>query len=363
VLVGDDDEARALADLFTEHPEVGVEVCGYVGGRPESSPCRALRWLGPTSELLTAIDQTQATGIVLAATSHDAADLNRIVRAAHDHGIHVTVSSGLHGISHRRIHSAPMSYEPLHQVERAMPTRSVLMVKRAVDVVGSVVVLVLTLPVMAVVAVAIKFEGGGPVLFRQERVGRDGHPFVFYKLRTMVPGSDVRPDETAAHNERTGGPLYKDPTDPRRTRVGKVLEATSIDELPQLWNVLRGDMSLVGPRPAIGREVEQFDDALLARHRVRPGMTGLWQVECRDNPHFAAYRRLDLFYVENLSLWLDAAILSATVEIVAIRAVQKLAARRRNRAAAAVATVTDTSEPTMDLLAADPPAAVRVEAP
>jgi lipopolysaccharide/colanic/teichoic acid biosynthesis glycosyltransferase len=254
-----------------------------------------------------------------------------------------------------------MSYEPLHQVEPAGPSRAVLVVKRAVDVVGAGVVLVLSLPLMAVVAVAIKLDSAGPVIFRQQRIGRDGNSFTFYKLRTMVPGSDVRPDETAAHNERTGGPLYKDAVDPRRTRVGKVLEATSIDELPQLWNVLRGDMSLVGPRPAISREVEQFDDALLARHAVRPGMTGLWQVECRDNPHFAAYRRLDLFYVENLSLWLDAAILSATVEIVAIRAVQKLAARRRHRADATTATVLHTSEPTMDLLPVDPPPTVRVE--
>jgi len=109
---------------------------------------------------------------------------------------------------------------------------------------------------------------------------------------------------------------FKLTADPRRTRVGHVLERTSIDELPQLWNVLRGEMSLVGPRPALPHEVAQFDDDLLARHRVPPGITGLWQVEGRENPEFDVYRRLDLFYVENWSLGLDLAIIFATLQAV-----------------------------------------------
>jgi lipopolysaccharide/colanic/teichoic acid biosynthesis glycosyltransferase len=169
------------------------------------------------------------------------------------------------------------------------------------------------------------------VLFRQQRVGRHGDLFVFYKLRTMTPGSDAKLDEVWDRNTRRNSPLFKDPSDPRRTRVGRVLEATSIDELPQLWNVLCGDMSLVGPRPALPHEVAQFDDELLRRHFVRPGITGLWQVEGRDNPHFSQYRRLDLVYVENFSLALDAVILSLTAQIVLARAAAKLFGWDRER--------------------------------
>ncbi len=124
-------------------------------------------------------------------------------------------------------------------------------------------------------------------------------------------------------NERSDGPLFKLAVDPRRTKVGRFLETTSLDELPQLFNVLRGEMSMVGPRPALPSEVAAFDEELHARHRVPPGITGLWQVEARDNPSFLAYRRLDLFYVENWSVSLDLAILLSTGKAIAMRIVHR----------------------------------------
>ena len=152
-----------------------------------------------------------------------------------------------------------------------------------------------------------------PAIFRQVRVGKDGQPFTLFKLRTMVPDAEQQLVDVTSVNQRAGGPLFKAKRDPRRTRVGRILEMTSLDELPQLLNVLRGDMSLVGPRPALPHEVAQFDDELLGRHRVQPGITGLWQVEARDKPDFEIYRRLDLFYVENWSIGLDLAIMFSTV--------------------------------------------------
>src|SRR3954465_10512876 len=133
----------------------------------------------------------------------------------------------------------------------------------------------------------------------------------------MTPGADAKLEEVWDRNTRRDSPLFKDPRDPRRTRVGGFLERTSIDELPQLWNVLRGEMSLVGPRPALPHEVAQFDDELLDRLSVLPGITGLWQVEGRDHDAFDVYRRLDLFYVENWSLGLDFAIMFSTAVAVA----------------------------------------------
>ncbi len=139
------------------------------------------------------------------------------------------------------------------------------------------------------------------------------------KFRSMCVDAEARLASLRAANERTG-PLFKlDGGDPRVTRIGKFLRATSLDELPQLINVLRGDMSLVGPRPALASEVAEFPAELNARHQVRPGITGLWQVEARDNPSFEAYRRLDLFYVENWSLALDLIILLGTIDQVLLR--------------------------------------------
>ncbi len=167
-------------------------------------------------------------------------------------------------------------------------------------------------PVLFVAALLIKLEDRGPVLHRHSVVGRSGVPITVLKLRTMIPNAERLRAHVAALNERTGGPLFKATNDPRVTRIGRVLRATSIDELPQLWNVLNGTMSLVGPRFALPYEVEQFDDELRRRTEMRPGITGLWQSEARDNPSFSVYRRLDLFYVDNWSLSLDFAILANT---------------------------------------------------
>jgi lipopolysaccharide/colanic/teichoic acid biosynthesis glycosyltransferase len=194
-----------------------------------------------------------------------------------------------------------------------------LIVKRGLDVTVASVSLLFAAPVLAIAALAIKLQDRGPVLFRQRRVGRDGRTFEVLKLRTMVPDAEDRLSEVTGENLRRDGPLFKATDDPRRTRVGRVLEATSLDELPQLINVLLGTMSLVGPRPALPDEVAKFDDELLERHSVRPGITGLWQVEARDNPSFDAYRRLDLFYVENWSVTLDLAILFETFQAVLAR--------------------------------------------
>jgi lipopolysaccharide/colanic/teichoic acid biosynthesis glycosyltransferase len=164
------------------------------------------------------------------------------------------------------------------------------------------------------VAVLIRLHDGGPVLFSQERVGRDGSRFLILKFRTMVPDAEDRWHEVYNRHENVrGGPLFKAVNDPRITPLGRILRASSLDELPQLWNVLRGDMSLVGPRPALPSEVHAFAPEHLRRHFVRPGITGLWQVESRDSGSFEDVERHDLFYVENWSVALDLWLLVRTV--------------------------------------------------
>ena len=190
--------------------------------------------------------------------------------------------------------------------------------KRAFDVLVAAAMLVITSPVLLVAAILIKRTDGGPVFFRQQRVGKDDQEFGMLKFRTMVVDAEARLAEMQRDNQRSG-PLFKLANDPRVTRIGNFLRRTSLDELPQLINVLKGDMSLVGPRPALRREVEAFPADLRDRHRVRPGITGLWQVEARDNPAFDAYQRLDLFYVKNWSLMLDVVILLGTAEQLLMR--------------------------------------------
>jgi exopolysaccharide biosynthesis polyprenyl glycosylphosphotransferase len=213
-----------------------------------------------------------------------------------------------------------MSYEPMLYVEAAKLSKVQVILKRAFDIILSLVVLVVAAPAWFVVAIGIKLGDRGPVFFRQTRVGKDGKTFRLVKFRTMRVDAEQLLASILAENERKG-PLFKIDKDPRVTTIGRFLRETSLDELPQLINVLRGEMSLVGPRPALPSEVATFASELRQRELVPPGITGLWQVEARDNPSFEAYRRLDLFYVENWSIILDLMILMGTVEQLAAKIV------------------------------------------
>jgi len=201
---------------------------------------------------------------------------------------------------------------PLHR--RDFPIGAFLM-KRILDITLSSLALLLVLPIMLIVAIAVRIGSDGPIFYRAERVGRKGRTFNCFKFRTMVVNADKLKADLAHMNEREGV-LFKIVKDPRVTPVGRLLRKYSIDELPQLYNVLRGDMSLVGPRPPIASEVEQYDLAHLRRLDVLPGITGLWQVEARQDPSFDSYISLDTAYVENWSFWLDLKILARTIGVV-----------------------------------------------
>ena len=227
------------------------------------------------------------------------------------------VHAGLRGIDHREVRAAPMGHDTLLCLDSPRLLGCQRFVKRLLDVTLAALVLVVTAPILAIGAVAIKVEDGGPVVFRQRRVGRNGATFLMPKLRSMSVDAERRIGDIKHLNERGGGPLFKvaddPPCDEDRAAAPR---ASSIDELPQLVSVIRGEMSLIGPRPALPSEVTQFDARLASRHDVRPGVTGLWQVEERDNGSFEAYRRLDLYYVDNWSLLLDLTILVHTVPAV-----------------------------------------------
>jgi exopolysaccharide biosynthesis polyprenyl glycosylphosphotransferase len=188
--------------------------------------------------------------------------------------------------------------------------------KRTIDIVGSSVGLVVFAPVFALIVVLIRLTSRGPAVFVQDRCGLGGRQFRFYKFRTMVEDAEQRKAELAHLNEMSG-PVFKIRRDPRTTAIGRVLRKTSLDELPQLWNVLRGEMSLVGPRPPVVDEVFHYDARHAQRLSVMPGITGLWQVSGRSSlPDFDMWLELDLAYARTWSLWLDAKILAKTVVVV-----------------------------------------------
>jgi exopolysaccharide biosynthesis polyprenyl glycosylphosphotransferase len=290
-------------------------------------------WLGDIDEAVQVVARTGVTNVVIAGTAVPYRNLQRLARQLPAAGVEVQLSTGIWGVAHRRLQWRPLAHEPVLTLEPSRAARWHAATKRGLDVVVATTCLVLASPLLALAALAVKLQDGGPILFAHDRVGQHGRRFRVFKLRTMVPDAERRLAELGLRNQRQGGPLFKVDDDPRVTKVGRFLRQASIDELPQLVNVLRGEMSLVGPRPALPREAAQFDEELRSqRLSVRPGITGLWQIEARDNPAFGAYRRLDLFYVENWSLGLDLMILWATVGRVAgrsMRALRRSGARAR----------------------------------
>ncbi|MFN8024010.1 MAG: sugar transferase [Acidimicrobiales bacterium] len=326
VVVGVNADAADLVAMLREHPEAGFRVRGVVGD-PTLAAVHGLSslHLGHTDDLVALLAELDIRGVITVVGALPSRELSPLIQELEDEGVHIQLSNGLLGMSHRRLRATPVAYQSLYYVEPADNTSPQLLLKRWIDLALASVTLLLASPVMLAIAVAIKLTDHGPVLFRQKRVGRDGELFHMFKFRSMVVDAEAKLAalKAEAGNERHG-PLFKLERDPRVTRIGRFIRATSLDELPQLFNVLRGEMSIVGPRPALPSEVAQFDDRLLDRLQMPPGITGLWQVEARDNPHFGAYRRLDLFYVDNWSLNLDLVILVATIEQVLSKAVRTL---------------------------------------
>ena len=316
IIVGTGCEAVSLLHATERRPDLGYEVLGFTGdpiGERGGSDV-----LGSVDDTLDVVRRTGAIGAILSVASLDPGVVNRLTRTLTDAGCHVTLSSSLHDIDITRTRSQSIDGRLMIYVEPTNRSRTHLFLKRTFDVVVAGLVLLLTLPIMLIAAAAIKLDSRGPVLFRQVRVGKDGELFEMLKLRSMVQEAEAMRSELDGLNE-SSGPLFKMRSDPRITRVGRFLRKSSIDELPQLWNVMSGDMSVVGPRPALPSETEQWTPDLRDRLRVLPGITGMWQVSGRSEADFELYRRLDLFYVDNWSLTHDLKIVAKTFLVVVAR--------------------------------------------
>jgi len=273
----------------------------------------------PLSELIQLLHDHSAFGVILNARHTYFEQVENVIKACELEGIEVWLVADFFStqISHTTLDE--ILGHPLLIFRTAPELSWQSLVKHIMDFVGSflMLLLLLVIPVIPLIALAIKLASPGPVFFRQQRSGRNGSPFTLYKFRTMVTNAEQLKHELAAMNEMTG-PVFKVTNDPRVTPLGRFLRKYSLDELPQLWNVLRGEMSLVGPRPLPVDEVKRFNDlAHRRRLSVKPGLTCLWQVKGRNKiSDFKDWVRLDLEYIDNWSLALDLKILFFTVPVV-----------------------------------------------
>jgi exopolysaccharide biosynthesis polyprenyl glycosylphosphotransferase len=242
--------------------------------------------------------------------------LRRLSWALEEREVDLIVAPGIFEVAGPRLSIRRVAGMPLLHVERPVMSGMRRVVKKVVDRVLTIAVAVVVLPVLAAIALAVRLDSPGPVLFRQTRVGAKGEHFEMLKFRTMCVDAESRLVEVVGSQDAGNAVLYKMRRDPRVTRVGRVLRRYSLDELPQLINVLRGQMSLVGPRPPLPREVEGYEADAVRRLRVQPGLTGLWQVSGRSDLSWDESLRLDLWYVDNWSLMLDLQIIFRTAKAV-----------------------------------------------
>jgi exopolysaccharide biosynthesis polyprenyl glycosylphosphotransferase len=315
LVVGDNTVGRMIMQALAGRPHLGYDVAGFLATDGETDFGR-FRRLGTPDELERVIHQERIAQVVIAlpSTSHEA--IMRIVNHCRRHGVQFRLVPDLYEMSLGRLDIDTVSGIPLMGMKDHAILGVNFVIKRVLDVLAGLIVLVLFSWLFAVLALLIWIEDrGSSPFYGQTRVGRAGREFRMLKFRSMRPGADQQLTELLEYNEAEG-PIFKMRDDPRRTRVGAFMRRWSIDELPQLWNVVTGEMSLVGPRPATPREVAQYEDWQLHRLDTLPGITGLWQVSGRSELGFSEQVLMDIMYIENWSLGLDLRIVLRTVPAV-----------------------------------------------
>jgi exopolysaccharide biosynthesis polyprenyl glycosylphosphotransferase len=320
VLVGDTPRARSMARLIRDHPWWGLKLLGLIRERPadssENTTANGIPVLGTLAEFETILREIQVDEVILAVDRGDLPKLEDIFLLCEEIGIRTRLVLDFFPHVLARVELDEFQGSPLLTFSTTPDDQTALFLKRAVDVFLAVVLLLASAMPLAIAALLIKLTSRGPVLFRQTRCGLNGRPFTLLKLRTMVEGAEQQLDDVAHLNEHEG-PVFKAADDPRLTAFGRLIRRFSLDELPQLWNVLKGEMSLVGPRPPLPLEVARYERWQRRRLSMKPGVTGLWQVSGRnDIKSFEDWINLDLSYIDNWSLSLDARILLRTVPTV-----------------------------------------------
>ncbi len=316
VILGTNHLSCALARHIRGNTRLGYRVVGFlrIPGASVGPDIPPVEILGGLEKIRSLIRQNFIDEVVIA-DFYPLESAIRLVEDARELDIDVRAIAGYYGDLTTNAEVEYLGGFPVVPLHRRRVRLIGRYCKRATDLVLSLLALLIIAPLMIVIALAIKLESEGPVFYVSDRIGKRGRTFPCFKFRTMVKNADKMKKDLVAFNERDGV-LFKLKNDPRITRLGRFLRKYSFDELPQFLNVLRGEMSIVGPRPPIASEVEMYELEHFRRLEVLPGLTGLWQVQARRDPSFAKYIALDTAYVENWSFWLDLRILAQTVEVV-----------------------------------------------
>lgn len=317
VVIGERSKVKHFAQEIRRSADSGYTIVGVITDGVPSEGMPQLEVLGDIRSADKALDAANIDALIIVGSDDmDPDTMRRLGYAVADRDIKMIMAPALTDIAGPRLHARPVAGLPLVHVDFPRMEGASRFLKRAFDLIGSSLLLLLFSPVFLVTAIAIRLDGPGAIFYRQERIGRGGRTFGMRKFRSMIANAD---DQLATLLDLQGAsekPLFKVADDPRITRVGRFLRKHSIDELPQLINVLRGEMSLVGPRPQRAAEVALYDDIALRRLAVKPGMSGLWQVSGRSSLSWEETIRLDLYYVENWSLTQDIVILFRTIRAV-----------------------------------------------
>jgi len=323
LVIGANDRAGEVASRIDARPELGFKVVGFVAETPAAQEAWG-QTAGNRGEVLGLLEDLQSIlkrervdeMIVCLPVDSRFSDIVRVVQHARDLGVVVRLMPDLKdGSLFKSLHLEEFEGEQVVTLFREQLLLQ-LLAKRAVDATASLAALVVLAPLMLVVAILIKVTSPGPVFFAQDRVGMNQRRFRIYKFRSMVIDAEEKKKELAHLNEIADGPAFKMKNDPRITRIGRFIRKTSIDELPQLFNVLHGEMSLVGPRPPLPDEVKKYEWLFRKRLSVKPGITCVWQISGRSNTTFERWMQMDNEYIENWSIWLDIKILLKTVPAV-----------------------------------------------
>lgn len=316
VVLGTSHLSQALGEHVAGNYRLGYQFLGYIAPdeHAHGEASDSLNILGGIDHLRQ-LTRQHFIDEVLIAQALSGEQVILLLEEARELGIDIRAISGLFGDLTAHASIEYLGVYPVTSLHRSQSRTISLFFKRVFDILFSLAVMVVAFPVMFIVAVLIRMDSKGPVFYVSERVGRRGRVFPCFKFRTMVKDAEKRKRELAGLNERDGI-LFKVSNDPRVTRIGRILRKYSLDELPQFFNVFRGEMSVVGPRPPIATEVEKYELEHFRRLEVMPGLTGLWQVHARQDSSFARYIELDTAYVENWTFWLDLKILARTAHVV-----------------------------------------------
>jgi exopolysaccharide biosynthesis polyprenyl glycosylphosphotransferase len=313
LLVGSGRHLDAVAHALSENPERPIELVGFISLTPH--PANGLRSLGDLSQLSEILGQERVEEVVIADPDFPQDLALDLVERCHQRGITVHVAPSTMEILLDRAEFVPGESVPLFTLRPPVFEGLAFAVKRSFDLIVSGLLLLLLSPVLLAIAVAVRLSSHGPVIYRSIRPGMAGRPFDCFKFRTMLADAEGSQADLEELNESTGA-LFKIRDDPRLTRVGRILRRFSLDELPQLANVIRGEMSLVGPRPLPMRDFERLEEWHKKRYLVLPGITGLWQISGRSELDFDDLVRLDFLYLERWSIFLDMSILLKTIPAV-----------------------------------------------